>query len=82
MYSLTIHNMDAAVYSQLYAIAEQEDLSLNQVVKRLLRDALDALTLPKTRKTDFGEFAGKWSRQEEAAFNARVARTIDAEDWR
>ena len=43
MYSLTIHNMDAAVYSQLYAIAEQEDLSLSQVVKRLLRDALDAL---------------------------------------
>ena len=49
MYSLTIHNMDAAVYSRLYAIAEQEDLSLNQVVKRLLRDALDALTLPKKR---------------------------------
>ena len=82
MYSLTIHNMDAAVYSQLYAIAEQEDLSLNQVVKRLLRDALDALTLPKTRKTDFGEFAGKWSQQEASAFNARVARSIDAEDWR
>ena len=82
MYSLTIHNMDAAVYSRLYAIAEQEDLSLNQVVKRLLRDALDALTLPKKRKADFREFAGKWSRHEAAAFNARVARTIDAEDWR
>ena len=33
-------------------------------------------------KADFGEFAGKWSEREAAEFNARVARTIDAEDWR
>ena len=82
MYSLTIHNMDAAVYSRLYAIAEQEELSLNQVVKRLLRDALDALGPARKSKADFGEFAGKWSKREAAEFNARVARTIDAEDWR
>ena len=82
MYSLTIHNMDAAVYSRLYAIAEQEELSLNQVVKRLLRDALDALAPARKRKSDFGEFAGKWSEREAAEFNARVARAVDAEDWR
>ena len=82
MYSLTIHNMDAAVYSRLYSLAEQEDLSLNQVVKRLLRDALDALAVPRKRKVNFGEFAGRWSEQEAAEFNARVARTIDMEDWR
>ena len=81
MYSLTIHNMDAAVYSRLYAIAEQEELSLNQVVKRLLRDALDALAPARKRKSDFGEFAGKWSEREAAEFNARVARAVDAEDW-
>lgn len=82
MYSLTIHNMDAAVYSRLYAIAEQEGLSLNQIVKRLLREALDALAPTRKREVDFGEFAGKWSEQEATEFNARVARTIDAEDWR
>ena len=82
MYSLTIHNMDASDYSRLYAIAEQEDQSLNQVVKRLLREALDALAPARKRKVDFGEFAGNWSEQESAEFNARVARTIDAEDWR
>ncbi len=82
MYSLTIHNMDASVYSRLYALAEQEEQSMNQVVKRLLRDALDALALPKKRKTDFGDFAGKWSPEEGAAFNAAVSRTVDAEDWR
>ncbi len=82
MYSLTIHNMDAAMYTRLYAIARQEELSLNQVVKRLLRDALDALAPQRNLKSDFGEFAGKWSEQEAKEFNARVARTIDAEDWR
>ena len=40
MYSLTIHNMDAPVHSRLYAIAEREETSLNQVVKRFLHDAL------------------------------------------
>ena len=45
-------------------------------------DALDALALPKKGKIDFGEFAGKWSEREAAAFNARVVRSIDAEDWR
>ena len=34
MYSLTMHNMDASVYSQIYAIAEREEISLNEVVKR------------------------------------------------
>jgi len=81
MYSLTIHNMDASVYSRIYAIAEREEISLNQVVKRLLHDAIADLALPKNRKTDFGDFAGKWSESETAAFNARVARGIDAEDW-
>ena len=46
MYSLTIHTMDASVYSRIYAIAEREEISLNQVVKRLLHDALAALALP------------------------------------
>ena len=81
MYSLTIHNMDAGIYSRLYAMAEREELSLNQVVKRLLREALDVLALPKKAKVDFGEFAGKWTDAEAESFNARVARSIDAEDW-
>ncbi len=81
MYSLTIHNMDAPVHSRLYAIAEREETSLNQVVKRFLHDALDALALPKNRRTDFSDFAGKWSESESSTFNAKVARRIDAEDW-
>ena len=81
MYSLTIHNMDAAIYSRQYALAEREELSLNQVVKRLLREALDALALPRKSKSDFGEFAGKWTAAEAVSFNARVARNVDAGDW-
>ena len=81
MYSLTIHNMDAAVYNRLYSMAEERELSLNQLVKRLLRDAIESLAPLRKKKPDFSCFAGKWSVKESAEFNARTARAVDAGDW-
>ena len=81
MYSLTIHNMDAAVYNRLYSMAEERELSLNQLVKRLLRDAIESLAPLRKKKPDFSCFAGKWSAKEAAEFNARTARAVDAGDW-
>ena len=81
MYSLTIHNMDAAVYNRLYSMAEERELSLNQLVKRLLRDASESLAPLRRRKPDFSCFAGKWTPDETKAFNARTARSVDAGDW-
>jgi len=45
-----------------------------------VQEETPTLVLPKNRKTDFGDFAGKWNESETAAFNASVARGIDAED--
>jgi len=81
MYSLTIHNMDAAVYNRLYSMAEERELSLNQLVKRLLRDAIESLAPLRKSKPDFSCFVGKWSAKESSEFNARTARSVDAGDW-
>ena len=68
-------------YRRFGSMVTEQVLNLTPEEKLLLHDALAALALPKNRKTDFGDFAGKWSESETAAFNARVARGIDAEDW-
>lgn len=64
--------------------ADQEGLSLNQTVKRLLRKALglDAPARPDHR-ADFEDLFGTWSEAEAEAFNERVreCEEIDEEEW-
>ena len=82
MHALTIHNMDASLYAGITSLAEREDLSLNQAVKRLLRQALGLVAQPKPAKNDFSQFLGIWSKAESEAFNSCVARAIDEDEWK
>lgn len=77
MYALTVNDLDAQTYARINAIAIDEELTLSQVLKRLIASALDKYV--GSRKSDFARFAGRWTHDEAKAFDALTVRTIDEE---
>ena len=61
--------------------AAEEGLSLNQVVKRLLRKALGLSGATIAPPRGFDEFSGLWTKEDAASFRASTERKIDQEDW-
>ena len=80
MYAVTINDIDAQTYANISSIAQEEELSLAQVLKNLLKYALERH--PRKRNTDFARFAGRWTEEEAKAFDEFTKRTIDEEDWK
>ena len=80
--SLTIHNLDPDVSRLIDQQAAEQGLSLNQVIKRLLRKALALPGHAPAPPLGFDDFSGLWTQEEAAAFNASVKREIDPEEWK
>jgi hypothetical protein len=81
MRSITIHNLDPEVGRLIQNQAAEEGLSLNQLVKRLLRKALGLSGLTAAQPHGFDEFSGLWTQEEAAEFNAATERQVDPEGW-
>jgi plasmid stability protein len=82
MRSITIHNLDPDVSRLIDKQAAEEGLSLNQLVKRLLRKALALPGQAPAPSRGFDDFSGLWTKEEAAEFNVSVKREIDPEDWK
>lgn len=82
MRSITIHNLDPDVSRLIDQQAAEQGLSLNQLVKRLLRKALALPGQVPAPSPGFDDFSGLWTQEEAAEFNASVKREIDPEEWK
>jgi len=74
--SITIHNLEPDVRLLIEKQASEEGLSLNQLVKRLLRKALGLKGYTATSAHEFDEFAGLWAKEDAADFNATVEEPV------
>lgn len=81
MKSLTLHNIDDAVYIRLREIAEDQNLSLNVTAKSMLRDYV-GLTNKKRDLTWL--FSKKWTLEERNFFEDALSDSekIDEGDWK
>ncbi len=82
MRSITIHNLDPDVSRLIDQLAAEQGLSLNQLIKRLLRKALALPGQTPAPSRGFDDFVGLWTKEEAAEFNATVKREIDPGDWK
>lgn len=84
MKSITIHDLDSTLAQHIEEKAKHQGTSLNQTIKRLLRESLGiAVTTARARQGEFMDIFGAWSKKDEQAFNAKVKSLehIDKEDW-
>jgi hypothetical protein len=84
MASITIHSLDDSVAALIRAKARAEGTSLNQVIKRLLDEAL-GVRRPKGKHTkDFEKYCGVWTKAQVAEFDktAKEFEQVDPGDWR
>ena len=81
MRHLTIRNLPEEVAEALKREKKSRGTSLNQTVIDLMAQALGVVT--RKRSNGLARFAGTWSEEEFAAFEAAVAdtRVIDEELW-
>ncbi len=85
MSSLTLHNIDEDLARLIKERAQQEGLSLNRTIKKLLAQALGMVQPDKQRhRNEFAEFCGMWSHEEFEEFQRATAdqRAIDPQDWK
>lgn len=73
MKSITLHEIDEDLEQALVNIAQQEGISLNRLVNRLLREQLGLTNEPIDYRADFAEFCGVWSTEEAEQFDKIVA---------
>ncbi len=81
MGAITIRNLPPEIDSAIRQRAQQEGISLNQAVIRLLGETIH----PPKNKTyhDLDHLFGIWTKEEADAFDAVLAeqRQIDPKDW-
>ena len=84
MKSITIHKLDDELAGELELKARREGVSINRLVKGLLRASL-GLEKPATvdRRADFEDLFGGWSEDEEQRFKRRLAdlERIAPDEW-
>lgn len=80
MKSITIHKIDDETERALLEIAEREGISLNKLIKRLLRESLGLDDQLVDHRADFEEFFGVWTSEEADAFARRVSVFDEIED--
>lgn len=83
MKSITIHKLDDETERALVGQAAREGVSLNHLVKRLLRQILGVGAENRNRKVDFEGFCGRWSEKEGDEFDELMLELgeIDEEIW-
>ena len=84
MKSITIHKIDTDLENRLSEIASRTGLSLNQLVKNLLRERLGLDEPEINNRADFEEFCGSWTEAEADEFDQAVAGCglIEEEMWK
>lgn len=84
MPSITIHGLDDSVAALIRARARAEGTSLNQVIKRLLDDALGVRPSHGKHRKAFEKFCGVWSKEQTAEFERALRQfgKVDPGDWR
>jgi hypothetical protein len=84
MKSITIHKLDETLARVLEERARREGVSINQIVKRLLRSALGLEKAPEPdHREDFLDLFGTWSDRETEDFHGRIEELerIEPQDW-
>ena len=72
MKSLTIHQLDDTLYSRLSDLAQKEGLSLNKLVKKLLRSSLGIDPVPR-KKIDLSYIVGSMTEREAKEFDENLS---------
>ena len=83
MKSITIHGIDEPLAELIKSKAQSEGLSINNTVKKILEESLGVKpTQVSTRRSEFEEFIGLWSKSELAKFEetTKDLRKIHPED--
>ncbi|MBT3193304.1 MAG: hypothetical protein HN341_12185 [Verrucomicrobia bacterium] len=84
MKSLTLHAMDNQLADQIKRRANEMHISMNELAKRLLAEALGIKVPAKPpHRDDFACFCGTWSESDAGEFEERVAdmQSVNAEEW-
>lgn len=80
--AFTLHDIDPELDRKLTDRARRENLSKNQLVKRILARAMGMSK--RGANDDYREFLGQWSAEEKATFDRRQAENerVDHGEWR
>jgi plasmid stability protein len=83
MKSITIHKIDDETEKRLTELAAKEGVSLNRLIKRVLRESLGVEKKSVNNKSDFAEFCGIWSEEDFEEFKQKAAplEEINEQDW-
>ncbi len=84
MKSITIHNLDDATESLIQKKAKDEGLSLNKVIKKLLKQALGLDSEAKIENhKQFRDLCGVWSQRDLVEFDklTKDLEEVDLRDW-
>ena len=83
MTAITLRNIPPKLQEVILQRAEEEELSLNKVVLRMLEEAAGLRGAPREHR-DLDHLAGTWTKEEAAEFEAvlKDQRRIDPELWK
>lgn len=84
MKAITIHGLDETLAEALAKRARKQGESVNQLVKRLLGEAVGVKLRPTDRPhAEFADFCGVWSEEDRRELERRTAEfeRVDSEDW-
>lgn len=85
MSSITVHGLDEPMDRMIRQKAQQDNLSLNKTIKKLLAEALGITSSTNINHRDeFADLFGVWSDEEHKEFENNTGQfsTIDADDWK
>jgi hypothetical protein len=84
MKSITIHGLDEEMEKLINKRAKNANASVNKIVKELLRKALGLGPEKKDNRTEFLDFFGVWTEDEEKSFQEAIKdlETVNPEDWK
>lgn len=84
MKTISIHNLDAEVECRLRDMAAENGLSLNKMIKRLLRKSLGFGEERASNRERFAAFCGSWSEDRHAEFVKATAdhECVEEEEWK
>lgn len=83
MKSITIHKIDDETEKRLTELAAKEGVSLNRLIKSVLRESLGIEGKSRNNESDFAEFCGIWSEKDFKEFKQKTAplEEINEQDW-
>ena len=82
MANLSVRGVETEVVTLLKDRAKEENVSVNTMVVRMLRQAVGREAVPQKRQrfTDLDELAGNWSKHEAAEFKNATAQFAQIEE--